>query len=90
MFRREQEPEERANSTISLQCFLCQGNWTGTNIEALKDHLEKNHKVVFKIKELIELSQPGELESAIDTDKKKRLLADTKKNVDNNLGEKIC
>ena len=90
MFRRKQEPEERANSTISLQCFLCQGNWTGTNIEALKDHLEKNHKVVFKIKELIELSQPGELESAICTDEQKRLLAVTKINVDTNIGEKIC
>ena len=90
MFRREQEPEQGDINTISLKCFLCQGNWTGTNVEVLTDHLEKDHKVVFKIKELIELSQPGELESAIDTDKKKRLLADTKKNVDNNLGKKIC
>ena len=59
MFRRKQKPEQGANNTSSLKCFLCQGNWTGTNIEALKDHLEKNHKVVFKIKELIELSQPS-------------------------------
>ena len=86
MFRWSQDPEQGTHNIISLKCFLCQGNWTGTNVEALTDHLEKEHKVVFKIKELIELSQTGELESAIDTDKKKLLLADTKKN----LGKKIC
>ena len=87
MFRREQEPEKGTHNTTSLKCFLCQGNWTGTNIEALTDHLEKDHKVVFQIKELIELSKPEELEPASTTEEEERLLAVT--SVDTNSGEKI-
>ena len=59
------EPEQ---GTCRLECFLCQGNWTGNNKEELVEHLETGHKVVFKIKELIELSEghghPEELEPA--------------------------
>ena len=87
MFRREQEPEKGTHNTTSLKCFLCQGNWTGTNIEALTDHLEKDHKVVFQIKELIELSKPEELEPASTTEEEERLLAVT--SVDTNSGEKL-
>ena len=63
MFRRKQEAEQGTNS---LKCFLCQGNWTGTNKEELRKHLEKGHKLFFQIKELIVLSenQPEELEPA--------------------------
>ena len=67
MFRRRQdwvtEPEQGTQDIISLKCFLCQGKWTGNSKEELTEHLEKGHKVVFKIKELIELSerQPEEL-----------------------------
>ena len=85
MFRMKKEPEQGTNNTISLKCFLCQGNWTGTNKEELRKHLEKDHKVVFQIKELIELSKPEELEPA--TDEEERLPADTM--VDKNTGEKI-
>ena len=53
MFRKKQESEQ---GHISYKCFLCQGNWTGTNKEDLKEHLEDAHKVVFKIEELVELS----------------------------------
>ena len=85
MFRMKKEPEQGTNNTISLKCFLCQGNWTGTNKEELRKHLEKDHKVVFQIKELIELSKPEELEPA--TDEEERLPADTR--VDKNTGEKM-
>ena len=85
MFRRKHEPEHETHNTISLKCFLCQGNWTGTNKEELRKHLEKDHKVVFQIKELIELSKPEELEPA--TDEEERLPADTR--VDKNTGEKM-
>ena len=70
MFRRRQErvtePEQGTQDTISLKCFLCQGNWTGNSKEKLTEHLEKAHKVDFKIKELIELSEsiPEELDTA--------------------------
>ena len=62
-FSRKQDPEQGTHNTISLKCFLCQGNWTGTNKEDLKEHLQKGHKVVFQINDLIELSesQPEEL-----------------------------
>ena len=85
MFRMKKEPEQGTNNTISLKCFLCQGNWTGTNKEELRKHLEKDHKVVFQIKELIELSKPEELESA--SDEEEQLLA---VNVDTISGEKMC
>ena len=72
MFRRRQErvtePEQGTQDTISLKCFLCQGNWTGNSKEELIEHLEKGHKVVFKIKELIELSE--ELQTAADEESK--------------------
>ena len=64
MFRWKKEPEQGTHNTISLKCFLCQGNWTGTNKEELREHLEEGHKVVFQIKELIELSKPEELRPA--------------------------
>ena len=58
MFSRKQdgvpEPEQ---GTCSLKCFLCQENWTENNKEELGKHLENGHQVVFKIKELIELSE---------------------------------
>ena len=69
MFRRKQEQvTEPEQGTCRLECFLCQGKWTGNNKEELVEHLEKGHKVVFKIKELIELSEghPEELELAAD------------------------
>ena len=83
MFRWRQEPEQGTHNTVSLRCYLCQGNWTGTNTEELRKHLEKDHKVVFKIKELIELSKAEELEPNTD----ERLLADTR--VGKNLGERM-
>lgn len=69
MFRGKQERvTEPEHGTCSLECFLCQGKWTGNNKEELEEHLEKGHKAVFKIKELIELSEghPKELEPAAD------------------------
>ena len=69
MFRRKQEQvTEPEQGTCRLECFLCQGKWKGNNREELVEHLEKGHKVVFKIKELIELSEghPEELEPAAD------------------------
>ena len=88
MFRMKKEPEQGTNNTISLKCFLCQGNWTGTNKEELRKHLEKGHKVFFQIKELIELSenQPGELEPATKTAEKERLLTVVETSVDTNSG----
>ena len=64
MLRRKHEPEQRTLNTISLKCYLCRGNWTGTNKAELREHLEEGHKVVFQIKELIELSKPEELRPA--------------------------
>ena len=68
MFRRGQErvtePEQGTQDIISLKCFLCQGKCTGNSKEDLTEHLEKAHKVVFKIKELIELSE--EIDTAAD------------------------
>ena len=88
MFRMKKEPEQGTNNTISLKCFLCQGNWAGTNKEELRKHLEKDHKVVFQIKELIELSKPEELEpTAATSDEEERLLAVT--TVDTNSSEKM-
>ena len=86
MFRMKKEPEQGTNNTISLKCFLCQGNWTGTNKEELREHLEKDHKVVFQIKELIELSKPEGLEPAATTDEEEGLMAITKTRVDTNSG----
>ena len=87
MFRWKKEPEQETHNTISLKCFLCQGNWTGTNKQELRKHLEKDHKVVFQIKELIELSKPEEMEPAATTDEEKKLQAVT--SVDTNSGEKM-
>ena len=86
MFRRRQErvtePEQGTQDIISLKCFLCQGKWTGNSKEELTEHLEKGHKVVFKIKELIELSesQPEEMDTAADKESRgeeEQLLTDT-------------
>ena len=94
MFRRRQErvtePEQGTQDTISLKCFLCQGKWTGNSKEDLTEHLEKAHKVVFKIKELIKLSesQPEELDTAADEEsggEEERLLTET--GVDTTSGE---
>ena len=77
MFRRRHdrvtEPEQGTKDTISLKCFLCQGNWTGNSKEELTEHLEKAHKVVFKIKDLIELSesQPEELDITADEESRR-------------------
>ena len=57
MFRRKQEVTEREiQDTIPLECFLCQGAWTGKNKEELEKHLENDHKVIFGIKQITELS----------------------------------
>ena len=85
MFRMKKEPEQGTNNTISLKCFLCQGNWTGTNTEELRKHLEKDHKVVFQIKELIELSK----EPAATSDEEERLPAASEARVDTNSGERM-
>ena len=84
------EPEQGTQDTISLKCFLCQGKWTGNSKEDLTEHLEKAHKVVFKIKELIKLSesQPEELDTAADEEsggEEERLLTET--GVDTTSGE---
>ena len=101
MFRRRQErvtePEQGTQDTISLKCFLCQGKWTGNSKEDLTEHLEKGHKVVFKIKELIELSesQPDELDTAADEESRgeeERLLtaaSETETCVDTTSGDTI-
>ena len=47
---------ELGTQDIILTCFLCQGEWTGVNKDDLQRHLEKDHKVIFKISELMELS----------------------------------
>ena len=107
------EPEQGTKDTISLKCFLCQekcyrcqrcccslicqGKWTGNSKEELTKHLEKAHKVVFKIKELIELSQsqPEELDTAAAEEsrgEKERLLTDkteTESGVDTTSSETI-
>ena len=88
MFRRKQEPEQGTHNTISLKCFLCQGNYTGTNKDELRKHLEKDHKVVFQIKELIELSNPKEWEPAAGTYDVEQLPAGTQTRVDKNSSEK--
>ena len=75
MFRWSQEPKQGAHNTIRLKCFLCQGKWTGTSEEELRQHIEKDHRVLFQIEELIELSKP---EGA--KDEEERLLANTKAN----------
>ena len=69
IFRRNQERvTEPEQGNCSLEYFLCQGKWSGNNEEKLVQHLEKGHNVVFKIKELIELSEnhPEDLEPAAD------------------------
>ena len=90
MFKWKQEPKQEGHDTVILKCYLCQGNWTGTNKQELTDHLEKAHKVVFQIKELIELSesQPDELEPAATADEDERLLAVPDTIVDENTGKK--
>ena len=90
MFRWRQEPEQGTHNTVSLRCYLCQGNWTGTNKQELTDHLEKGHKVVFQIKELIELSQsqPDELKPDATADEDERLLAVPDTIVDENTSKK--
>ena len=82
MFRRRQdrvtEPEQGTQDTISLKCFLCQRKWTGNSKKEFIEQLEKSHKVVFKIKELIELSK--EMDTAADEESRKeeeRLLTST-------------
>ena len=80
MFRRQKTMQEQETDDIVYKCFLCQGKWTGTSEEELRQHLEKDHKVLFQIEELIELSKP---EGA--KDEEERLLANTKAN----SGEKI-
>ena len=47
---------ELGTQDIILTCFLCQGAWTGDNKDDLQRHLEKDHKAIFKISELMELS----------------------------------
>ena len=75
MFNRRQEPanepEQGTQDTISLKCFLCQGKWTGNSKKELTEHLENTHKVVFKVKDLIELSesQPEEPDTAADEER---------------------
>ena len=54
----------------------------------LTDHLEKDHKVVFKIKELIELSKPEELEPATTTEEEEEQILAVA-SVDTNSGENI-
>ena len=89
MFKWKQQPEQGDQDTVSLKCFLCQGNWTGTDKQELTEHLENCHKVVFQIKKLIELSesQPDELEPADAADEDERLLAVPDTIVDENTGE---
>ena len=90
IFRRTHESEQGTHNTISLKCFLCQGNWTGNNKEELREHLEEDHKVVFQINELIELSKPEELEPATTTlGEEERLLVVTETRVNTNSGEEI-
>ena len=101
MFRRRQEPvtepEQGTQDTISLKCFLCQGKWTGNSKEELTEHLEKAHKVVFKIKELIELSerQPEDLDTAANEESRgeeERLLtvaSETESGVDKTSGDTL-
>ena len=86
---RKQNKEQGSHNTISLKCFLCQGNWNGTKKEELRKHLEKDHKVVFQVKELIELSNPEEIEPASTTNEKERLMDITKTRVDTNSGKTI-
>ena len=87
------EPEQGTQDTISLKCFLCQRKWTGNSKEELTEHLEKAHKVVFKIKELIELSE--ETDTATNEEsrgEKRRLLtvaSDTETGVDTTSGDTI-
>ena len=107
------EPEQGTQDTISLKCFLCQGKryrcqrcccslicqgkWTGSSKEELTKHLEKAHKVVFKIKELIELSEsnPEELDTAANEESRgeeERLLtvaSETESGVDTTSGDTI-
>ena len=47
---------DQGTQDIILTCFLCQGAWTGDNKDDLQRHLEKDHKAIFKISELMELS----------------------------------
>ena len=87
------EPEQGTQDTISLICSLCQEKWTGNSKEELTEHLEKAHKVVFKIKELIELSE--ELDTAADEESRggvERLLtvaSETEMGVDTTSGDTI-
>ena len=51
------EPEPEIQDIIQLECFLCQGKWTGSKKDELEKHLEKDHKVIFGIKEITDLSE---------------------------------
>ena len=57
------QPELGTQVSI-LTCFLCQGAWTGDNKDDLQRHLEKDHKAIFKITELMELSVSKKTEEA--------------------------
>ena len=62
---------ELGTQDIILTCFLCQGAWTGVNKDDLQRHLEKDHKAIFKITELMELSvnkKTDEAGATIDTE----------------------
>ena len=56
-WRKCEEPGSGEDEPYSIQCFLCRGAWTGRNVKGLEKHLEDDHKVFFKVKELIELSK---------------------------------
>ena len=57
IFRRKQEvTQPEIQDIIHLECFLCQGGWTGTNKKDFEKHLEIYHKAIFGIKEITKLS----------------------------------
>ena len=96
MFRRRQErvtePGHGTQDTIRLKCFLCQGKWTGNSKEELTEHLERDHKVVFKIKELIELSEIDTAANEEGRGEEERLLtiaSETETGVDTTSGDTI-
>ena len=59
---------ELGTQDIILTCFLCQGAWTGDNKDDLQRHLEKDHKAIFKISELMELSVNKKTDEAVATE----------------------
>ena len=69
MFRRKQEvTEPEIQDIIHLECFLCQGTWTGSKKDELEKHLDKDHKVIFGIKEITDLSENQKDEVEVVTD----------------------